>query len=67
MGGAWDFLEFERKAGEFCGKEWGDIERGYERSRKAGELLHTGDGEVLDADGRVVEMGKWGAEVSLRV
>lgn len=67
MGGAWDFLEFERKAGEFCGREWGDIERGYESSRKAGELPHTGDGEVLDADGRVVEMGKWGAEVSLCV
>ncbi|KAL7412451.1 nucleoside phosphatase family-domain-containing protein [Mrakia frigida] len=65
MGGAWDFLEFERKAGEFCAREWGEIEKGYERSRKLGELPHSGDGEVLDADGRVVEMGKWGAEVEI--
>jgi Golgi apyrase len=65
MGGAWDFLEFERKASEFCSREWSSIESGYEREWKGEDALpNTGDGEVLDKDGKIVEVGKWGPEVS---
>lgn len=61
LGGAWDFDEFERKAGEFCREDWTSIEHRFEESSGP----RTGDGEVLDKDGKVVATGKWGPEVSL--
>lgn len=60
LGGAWDFDEFERKAGEFCAEDWASIEHRFEAGAHG---PHTGDGEVLDKDGQVVETGNWGPEV----
>lgn len=61
LGGAWDFEEFEKKAGEFCGMDWEDIQEKWINGSDKGPK--TGDGEVLDGEGRVVETGKWGPEV----
>lgn len=62
LGGAYDFVQYERAASEFCARDWDDIVREHERSRAHGSL--GGDGEVMK-DGAVVATGKWGAQVEI--
>ncbi|KAG7092917.1 hypothetical protein E1B28_009222 [Marasmius oreades] len=59
LGGPYNFVEYERAASKFCSMEWDDIVRQHERSQ------HSGDGEVENKDGQVVEVGKWGPQVEL--
>jgi golgi apyrase len=62
LGGAYDFVQYELAASQFCSREWDDIVQEHERSRQ--ETPNTGDGEV-EKDGKVVAVGKWGSEVEI--
>ncbi|KAI5122224.1 hypothetical protein M0805_002712 [Coniferiporia weirii] len=62
LGGAYNFVEFERAASEFCGRDWDDILRQHRESKKNDRL--GGDGEVEEG-GRIVDTGKWGDEVEI--
>jgi golgi apyrase len=62
LGGAYDVVQYERAASEFCSRSWGDLVREHDLSRAAGHI--GGDGEVED-DGRVVGTGKWGRDIEL--
>ncbi|CDZ97749.1 Nucleoside phosphatase [Phaffia rhodozyma] len=63
LGGAWDFEEFEKKASEYCQTDWGAIQSKW--INQSADKPRTGDGEVLDGEGRVVEVGRWGREVEI--
>ncbi|KAF8197595.1 nucleoside-diphosphatase [Pholiota molesta] len=62
LGGAYDFVQYERAASEFCSRDWAGILKEHEKSRMRHRL--GGDGEVVQ-DGTVVEAGQWGPEVEL--
>jgi Golgi apyrase len=62
LGGPYDYVQYERAATEFCGRDWGGIVKEHELSR-AHDLI-GGDGEVIK-DGEVVEVGKWDKNVEL--
>ncbi|KAI0069833.1 hypothetical protein K474DRAFT_1609817 [Panus rudis PR-1116 ss-1] len=62
LGGPYDFVQYERAASEFCGREWSSIMQEHERSRQKGQL--GGDGEV-EQNGQVVGTGKWGDKVEV--
>jgi len=62
LGGAYDFVEYERAASDFCSRNWESILSEHEESRRRQRL--GGDGEVLK-DGKVVEAGKWGPKVEI--
>ncbi|KAL0563835.1 Golgi apyrase [Marasmius crinis-equi] len=61
LGGPYSFVEYERAASTFCSREWGDIVKQHENSQHP----PSGDGEVVNKDGQVVEVGKWGPQVEL--
>jgi Golgi nucleoside diphosphatase len=62
LGGAYDFVQYERAASEFCSRNWQGILTQHEKSRKAHQL--GGDGEVVD-DGKLVDLGVWGPQVEV--
>ncbi|KIM53052.1 hypothetical protein SCLCIDRAFT_1223228 [Scleroderma citrinum Foug A] len=62
LGGSYDFVQYERAATEFCGRDWDGIVEQHELSKQDGRL--GGDGEVLQ-DGQVVKTGVWGDRVEL--
>lgn len=62
LGGPYDFVQYERAASQFCGRDWDGIVEQHETSKKAGLL--GGDGEVMQ-NGQVVETGKWGNKVEI--
>ncbi|CAL1705473.1 unnamed protein product [Somion occarium] len=62
LGGAYDVVQYERAASEFCGRDWSSIVEEHERSRQIGHL--GGDGEV-EQNGQVVGTGKWGDKVEI--
>ncbi|KAF8969589.1 nucleoside phosphatase family-domain-containing protein [Flammula alnicola] len=62
LGGAYDFVQYERAASEFCSRDWAGILKEHEESRIRHRL--GGDGEVVQ-DGKVVEAGQWGPQVEL--
>ena len=62
LGGAYDFVQYERAASDFCSRDWESILSEHEESRSRHRL--GGDGEVLK-DGKVVEAGQWGPEVEI--
>jgi len=62
LGGAYDFVQYERAASEFCSRTWPDILKEHEESRKAHHL--GGDGE-LEKGGEIVATGKWGPSVEI--
>lgn len=62
LGGAYDFVQYERAASEFCARDWSSIMQEHEESRARHRL--GGDGEVSQ-DGAVVEAGQWGPQVEL--
>ncbi|KAF8891379.1 nucleoside phosphatase family-domain-containing protein [Infundibulicybe gibba] len=62
LGGAYDFVQYERAASKFCARDWDGIIAEHEQSRKQHRL--GGDGEV-EQDGKVVAAGKWGSNVEL--
>lgn len=62
LGGAYDFVQYERAASDFCSRNWKSILAEHEKSRRRHRL--GGDGEVLK-DGKVVEAGKWGPNVEI--
>ena len=62
LGGAYDFVEYERAASEFCSRPWKSIVKEHEESRMKHQL--GGDGQV-EKNGEVVAAGKWGPEVEL--
>ena len=65
LGGAYDFVQYERAAVEFCQRGWSDIFQQHEHSRlEGGKELLGGDGEV-EKDGRIVGVGKWGDNVEI--
>jgi golgi apyrase len=65
LGGAYDFVQYERAAVEFCQRDWTDILQQHKDSRlEGGKELLGGDGEV-EKDGRIVSVGKWGDNVEI--
>ena len=60
LGGAYDFVQYERAASEFCGEDWESIVAKHDKQPDPGHV--GGDGEVLK-DGKVVEVGKWGKSI----
>ncbi|KAF8582336.1 nucleoside phosphatase GDA1/CD39, partial [Ramaria rubella] len=62
LGGAYDVVEYERAASEFCSRSWKDLVHEHDLSRATGHL--GGDGEI-ESGGRIVSTGKWGKEVEL--
>ncbi|KAF8499920.1 nucleoside phosphatase family-domain-containing protein [Gautieria morchelliformis] len=62
LGGAYDVVQYERAASEFCSRSWDELVREHDTSRAAGHI--GGDGEVENG-GRVVGTGKWGREIEL--
>ncbi|KAF9068290.1 nucleoside phosphatase family-domain-containing protein [Rhodocollybia butyracea] len=63
LGGAYDFVQYERAASNFCARDWSDIAWEHQESAKAHRL--TGDGEVQGQNGEVVAVGKWGSKVEI--
>ncbi|THV07765.1 hypothetical protein K435DRAFT_833115 [Dendrothele bispora CBS 962.96] len=63
LGGAYDFVQYERAASNFCSREWESIVEEHEESQKNNRL--TGDGEVEGKDGQIVDVGKWGVNVEI--
>ena len=65
LGGAYDFVQYERAAAEFCQREWADILQQHKNSQlEGGKERLGGDGEV-EKDGRIVSVGKWGDNVEI--
>jgi Golgi nucleoside diphosphatase len=62
LGGPYDFVEYERAAQKFCGREWSDIVSEHQRSLHDQHL--GGDGEVME-EGQVVKTGQWGPQVEI--
>ncbi|CCL99627.1 uncharacterized protein FIBRA_01647 [Fibroporia radiculosa] len=62
LGGAYDVIQYERAASEFCARDWTDILKQHEVSRQQGRL--GGDGQV-EQDGQVVNTGVWGPQVEI--
>ncbi|KAJ7811594.1 nucleoside phosphatase family-domain-containing protein [Mycena olivaceomarginata] len=63
LGGAYDFVQYERAASKFCSRPWASIVTEHEESRARNHLL-AGDGEV-EKDGKIVEVGNWSDDVEL--
>ena len=65
LGGAYDFVQYERAAVEFCQQEWVDILQQHKSSQlEGGKERLGGDGEV-EKDGRIIDVGKWGDNVEI--
>ena len=65
LGGAYDFVQYERAAAEFCQREWSDILQQHKSSQlEGGKERLGGDGEV-EKGGRIVSVGKWGDNVEI--
>ena len=65
LGGAYDFVQYERAAAEFCQQEWADILQQHKNSQlEGGKERLGGDGEV-EKNGRIVSVGKWGDNVEI--
>lgn len=62
LGGPYDFVQYERAASNFCGRDWTDILKEHEETRQQGRK--AGDGEIMQ-DGRIVGTGKWGNKVEV--
>ncbi|KAF6763802.1 nucleoside-diphosphatase [Ephemerocybe angulata] len=62
LGGAYDFVQYERAASEFCSRNWDDILHEHEASRAQHHL--GGDGEVEEG-GKIVDTGRWGPKVEI--
>jgi golgi apyrase len=62
LGGAYDFVQYERAASNFCMQEWKSIVSHHDRLKEDGHL--GGDGE-LEQEGEVIGIGYWGPEVEL--
>ncbi|KAF8643774.1 hypothetical protein AX16_008793 [Volvariella volvacea WC 439] len=60
LGGAYNFIQYERAASAFCARDWEDIMKQHERDRDHHRL--GGDGELVQ-DGKVVKTGVWGPNV----
>ncbi|KAG6812416.1 hypothetical protein H0H92_002992 [Tricholoma furcatifolium] len=60
LGGAYDFVQYERAASEFCSRPWSDIMDQHEKSKALHQL--GGDGEVTK-DGEVIAVGQWHSSV----
>lgn len=52
LGGAWDYVEYERAATKFCAREWGDIMAEHNRTR------HIVEGNIVEENGEVFRWGK---------
>lgn len=62
LGGPYDYVQYERAATQFCGRDWSGIVNQHELLRAQG--IRGGDGEVME-NGEVMEVGKWGKNVEL--
>ncbi|EIW60217.1 apyrase [Trametes versicolor FP-101664 SS1] len=62
LGGAYDVVQYERAASDFCSQDWPRVLKEHEETRKQGHL--GGDGEVEEG-GVVVDTGKWGIDVEI--
>ena len=63
LGGAYDYVQYERAASNFCSRDWKDILNEHEESRTHHHRL-GGDGEVV-RNGKIVDAGQWGPQVEV--
>ncbi|KAF8808985.1 hypothetical protein BYT27DRAFT_7241353 [Phlegmacium glaucopus] len=61
LGGAYDYVQYERAASNFCSRDWSDILN--EHDSRARHRL-GGDGEVVE-NGKIVGAGRWGSQVEI--
>ncbi|KAI0062375.1 hypothetical protein BV25DRAFT_1856370 [Artomyces pyxidatus] len=62
LGGAYNFVDYERAAQNFCGKDWAEILRMHEDAKRRERL--GGDGE-MEEGGKVIGLDKWGDKVEI--
>ncbi|KAJ6531168.1 nucleoside phosphatase family-domain-containing protein [Mycena capillaripes] len=62
LGGAYDFVQYERAASKFCSRPWKGILSEHEEARA--RHVPIGDGEV-EKDGKVVEIGNYSDKVEI--
>ena len=60
LGGAYDFVQYERAASDYCGRDWEGLLKSHDEMKAKHRL--GGDGEVLKG-GKVVEAGRWDPRV----
>ncbi|KAF8731634.1 hypothetical protein AX14_004542 [Amanita brunnescens Koide BX004] len=62
LGGAYDFVQYERAASDYCGRDWEGLLKLHDEMKAKHQL--GGDGEVLEG-GKVVQAGRWDPRVEL--
>ncbi|GBE81864.1 Golgi apyrase [Sparassis crispa] len=62
LGGAYDVVQFERAASEFCARNWDDIVRHHESSQQQGKLGGAGE---IQVHGEFAGAGVWGNKVNI--
>ncbi|KAI0315250.1 nucleoside phosphatase family-domain-containing protein, partial [Amylostereum chailletii] len=62
LGGAYDFVQYERAAEQYCGNEWDSILQMHEDAKQRGRF---GGVRQLDVDGVAVGLDKWGDQVEI--
>lgn len=66
LGGAYDFVQYERAATAFCQQNWDDIVAAHDRTKaELGKEGLGGDGQT-EKHGAVVDVGQWGRKVELK-
>ena len=65
LGGAYDFVQYERAAVEFCQRGWTDILQQHKDSQLEGGRERLGGDGGVEKDGRIVNVGKWGDNVEI--
>ncbi|KAG8772368.1 Golgi apyrase, partial [Serendipita sp. 397] len=69
LGGAYDFVQYERAATDFCMQEWGKIRAHHDKLKetttKGGAGGHVGGDGELERDGKIVALGNWNPRVEL--
>ncbi|QRV73108.1 guanosine-diphosphatase [Ceratobasidium sp. AG-Ba] len=66
LGGAYDYVSYERAASQFCNQKWEDIVAAHDRTKaELGKEGLGGDGQV-EKHGQVTDVGQWGRDVELK-
>ncbi|KAG8817251.1 Golgi apyrase, partial [Serendipita sp. 399] len=68
LGGAYDFVQYERAASNFCMQEWEGIRAHHDKLNAAaakGSGEHVGGDGELEKDGKIVALGNWNPRVEI--
>ncbi|KAG8745622.1 Golgi apyrase [Ceratobasidium sp. 414] len=66
LGGAYDFVSYERAASAFCSQSWDSIVAAHDRTKaEHGKEGLGGDGQT-EKHGQITDVGQWGRNVELK-